>query len=128
MDKLMGYWFRTQRGLPRVPGEDNNTLYRSLGAPQSHRLTQNSPLKVFSFSQRDTILTGKAVCLNKKPTAKSKKGQKQISAILEKRKLNLPLGSKSHTEVVSIFFSLDPRSVEMKEINDLRKASPVTGQ
>lgn len=83
-------------------------------------LRKNSPLKVFSFSQRDTILTGKAVCLSKKPTAKSTKGQKQISAILEKRKLNLPLGSKSHTEIVSIFFSLDPHSMET--INALRKA------
>lgn len=89
-------------------------------------LRKNSPLKAFSFSQRDTILTGKAVCLSKKPTAKSTKGQKQISAILEKRKLNLPLGSKSHTEIVSIFFSLDPHSMET--INALRKASPVTGQ
>lgn len=90
----MGYWFRTQRGLPRVAGEGINTLYRTLGTRESHRLTQNSPLKVFSFSQRDTILTGKAACLNKKPTAKSTKGQKQISAILEKKEAKFTSGIK----------------------------------
>lgn len=57
-------------------------------------LRKNSPLKVFSFSQRDTILTGKAVCLNKKPTAKSTKGQKQISAILEKKEAKFTSGIK----------------------------------
>lgn len=63
-------------------------------------LTQNSKPKFFSFSHRDIILTGQAVCLKKTHTDKSTKGTKQTSAILGKKETKLPLGSKSLTGVV----------------------------
>lgn len=101
-------------------------MYRSLEATESHMLTQNSVQKFFSFSYRNIILIGKAVCLKRTHPYKSTKETEQISAILGEKEMKLPLGSKTLTGVLkksTIGFYFKPWRrvvVEIKEAAQMR--------